>query len=47
LPSSNQQKFAITAKTKIGIKVDNPQNYPFKYVLKDEQGNIITTKTIY
>ena len=39
--------FVITAKTKIGIKVNNPQNYPFKYVLKDEQGNIITTKTIY
>ena len=40
-------QFSITGKMKTGIKVTNPGNAAFKYVLKDEQGNTLTTKTIY
>jgi len=49
--------FNVTGDTKVGIKVNNPpcggggrsinDNYPIKYTLKTEQGEILTTKTIY
>ena len=46
--------FNIVDTTKIGIKVSNDSctddiatHPPIKYTLKDEQGNILTTKTIY